>query len=130
MVACVRVPALGGSHQRGDDLPFTILNQSDGGCDLAGELGGMVLKGSMRLRECKQVRDAGTDFDRVGGFGQEVGRAGLQGLAPQLALIETGDHDGRDVSELRNASDRPYKLHPVHARHVVVGDHDANLGRV
>jgi hypothetical protein len=49
MVAGVCVPALGRSHQRGDDLPLTILDQSDSGCDFSGELCGVVLKGPMRF---------------------------------------------------------------------------------
>ena len=102
----------------------------EGSGNLAGELRGVVPHGPVGLREGEQVRDTRTNFSWIGGLGQEVSGAGLQGLAPQAALIVARDHDGRNIGEPRDSFDCADEFHAVHAGHVVIGDHDADLGRM
>ncbi len=91
---------------------------------LAAQLVGALLEQLLLPAQGQKVPRAGAELDVVDRAQQEVGRPGVERLVAVAALLVSGDHHDRDVAGARQRAERADEVGAVHARHLVVGDHE------
>ncbi len=70
----------------------------------------------------QQVAAARLAFIMIERPGQEIGSAGLQCFVADLAVMNHGYHDYRNILAAFDRTNPAYQFHAVHLRHLVIGD--------
>ena len=112
-------------------LELALVDLGDRLVDLVLQHARLVGQHDLVPAQLEQVRAARARFVLVERLDQEVGRAGLERVVADLAVVDDGDDDDRHVDAVGEAADLLHELDAVELRQLVVGeDHvDAVVAR-
>jgi hypothetical protein len=86
----------------------------------------LIGKDDLVAAKLEQVRAARTGLVVVERLDQEIGRAGLQRVVTDLAIVDDGDHDDRNVDAMGQRPQLFDELDAVELGQLVVGENDVD----
>ena len=126
MVAGRLVAELAGLGELGQRLELALEDLGDRLVDLVLEHARLVGQHDLVPAQLEQVRAARARLVLVEGLDQEIGGAGFERVVADLAVVDDGDHDDRDVDAVGQCAQLLDELDAVELGQLVVGQHDVD----
>ena len=120
------VAELAGLRELGERLELALVDLGDRLVDLVLQHARLVRQHDLVPAQLEQVGAAGARLVVVERLDQEVGRAGLERVVADLAVVDDGDHDDRHVDAMRQRAQLLDELDAVELGQLVIGEDDVD----
>jgi hypothetical protein len=120
------VAEFAGLRELGERLELALVNLGHRLVDLVLQHARLVGQHDLVPAKLEQVRAARARLVVVERLDEEVGRARLERVVTDLAVVDDGDHDDRNVHAMRERAQLLDELDAVELRQLVVGEDDVD----